>query len=104
MSEFKCPKCAAPPHKHGKGGAEKCHDRHGGDDCEGLLCECEDDPRSEEDDHGTSFSNPCHNAVCYHCSFVGTVPVKPKGLAPWEKKALDEGWTPPEARRRELEG
>jgi hypothetical protein len=28
--------------------------------------------------------------------------VKPKGLAPWEKKALDAGWTMPEARAKEL--
>jgi hypothetical protein len=30
------------------------------------------------------------------------VPVRPKGLQPWEKKALDAGWTPPPSRAKEL--
>jgi hypothetical protein len=104
MLEFRCPKCGAPPHKHGKGGAEKCQERTVASDCEGLICECdsEDEPCSGEDDHGTSFANPCRNANCYHCGWGGTIPAKPKGLEAWEKKALAAGWTPPEARKKEL--
>jgi len=108
MSEFKCPKCEALSNQHGKGGAERCRENlrsmSYGPDCLGLICECgvEDCPRSEEDDHGIALSNPCEGAHCYHCGWEGTVPVKPKGLLPWEKKALEAGWTMPAARQKEL--
>lgn len=102
--EFKCPRCSAPPHKHGK---ERCGDRQAlwtGETCEGFICDCDSDefPQSNEDTHGKSFSNPCVTATCYHCGFSGTVPAKPKGLQSWEKKALEAGWTPPPARAKEL--
>jgi len=98
--EFKCPKCGAEPHGHGKG---ECKYRSL-DECEGFICECdpEDNPASEEKDHGTTYSNPCPTATCYHCRFTGAFPVKPKGLQSWEKKALEAGWTPPPARAKEL--
>jgi hypothetical protein len=80
--EFRCPKCGAAPHKHGKGGNDSCKygDRSGA--CEGLLCDCdpEEFPESEEKDHGTTFGNPCRNANCYHCNWGGVFPPKPKGL------------------------
>lgn len=100
--EFKCPKCNAPPNEHGKGGTDKCKDlqgRRNDSGCNGLLCECDDDGG---EGHGESFENPCPEAHCYHCGWGGTFPVKPKGLQAWEKKALDAGWTPPEARKKEL--
>jgi hypothetical protein len=102
--EFKCPKCSAPPHEHGKGGREKCMNS-GSKECEGLICDCDptDMPRSEEPDHGTTLENPCTEANCYHCGWGGTHPKAPKGLQAWEKKALEAGWTPPDARRVELE-
>lgn len=103
MIEFKCPKCGAPPHQHGSGGDDKCIARASGG-CEGLICDCDPEylPASNDPDHGTSFANPCTEANCYHCGWGGTVPRKPKGLQAWEKKALDAGWSPPEARRSEL--
>lgn len=97
--EWKCPKCQAPANEHGKGGREKCEYDQGGADCQGLLCECDHDTG---EDHGASFKDPCPNANCYHCGWGGTFPVKPKGLQAWEKKALDAGWSMPEARRKEL--
>jgi hypothetical protein len=100
--EFKCPKCQAPPNDHGKGGPEKCNDRHGRSQdsgCMGFICECDNDG---SEGHGESFEDPCPSANCYHCGWGGTFPTKPKGLQAWEKKALDAGWTPPEARKKEL--
>lgn len=97
--EWACPKCAAPANNHGKG---ECRDRFArGSDCPGFICEC-DDEKSEQADHGTTFTNVCSNAVCYHCDWSGDFPVKPRGLASWEKKALDAGWSPPAERRREI--
>jgi len=100
--EFKCPRCGAEPHRHGAGGRDRC--KYEGEECEGLICECDPDenPDSEQKEHGTTLSNPCRNANCYHCHWGGTVPVKPKGLQSWEKKALEAGWTPPPARAKEL--
>lgn len=98
--EFRCPKCSAEPHSHGKGGCLS----PGSDHCEGLICECDptDLPRSEEPDHGTTLNNPCCEANCYHCGWGGTVPRKPKGLQAWERTALAAGWKMPEGREREL--
>ena len=100
---FKCPKCGATPNKHGKG---ECADRVSYREhsvCLGCICECaEDDNDSEAEGHGESFENPCPNAVCAHCGWGGTLPVKPKGLQTWEKKALEAGWTPPANRKKEL--
>lgn len=98
MIEFKCPKCGAKPDEHGKGGQDKCRSYR--DQCSGFICECEDDDGSEN--HGQSFEDICTTALCHHCGWHGKFPVKPKGLSPWEKKALDEGWVPPESRRKEL--
>lgn len=98
---FQCPKCGAKPQKHGSGA---CQDNP--NDCEGFICECGDYLDNlvavEKEDHGETFSNPCHFAHCYHCGWGGTFPKKPKGLLPWEKKALEAGWTPSEARKKEL--
>lgn len=96
---FRCPKCGAEPQKHGKG---RC--LNGDRECDGLICECMADefPDSEHPDHGESFTNPCATANCYHCGWGGTVPAKPKGLQAWERKALEAGWTPPDARKKEL--
>lgn len=97
--KWACPQCGSEPEKHGKGGASKCdYDRHGS--CVGFLCECDD--HDSDRDHGMTFSDPCPNANCYHCGWGGEFPVKPKGIQPWEKKALEAGWVMPEARRKEL--
>lgn len=97
--EFKCPKCGAVPHEHGK---KECLNE--GEECEGIICECDPDevPDQELEDHGTTFENPCIEANCYHCGWGGSLPVKPKGLQAWEKKALEAGWAPPAARKKEL--
>ena len=73
-------------------------------DCEGLICECDprEYPESEDEIHGLSFANVCGEAHCYHCEWRGEFPVKPKGLQTWEKKALEAGWSPPAARKKEL--
>jgi hypothetical protein len=92
---WQCPKCGAPAGGHGKGACQS------GDLCEGIICECEDDGFLS-DDHGESFSNPCKNANCYHCGWGGTIPLKPRGLQAWEKKALEGGWTPPKERAVQL--
>lgn len=101
--EWKCPKCSAPADKHGKGGAEKCKERrHERSQCQGFLCMCDYDSDSDSATHGTSFTEPCPDATCFHCGWSGTFPVKPKNLQTWEKKALDAGWAPPAERKKEL--
>lgn len=72
--------------------------------CEGLICECdiEESPKCNDDDHGESFTNVCTNANCYHCGWGGKIPVRPKGIQAWERKALDAGWSPPAERAKEL--
>lgn len=101
-SEWNCPKCGAGANEHGAGGRDKCNE--GATSCQGFICECDprDNAASEQDDHGTSLTNPCREANCYHCGWGGTFPKNPKGLQTWEKKALDAGWTMPEARAKEL--
>lgn len=96
--EFKCPECDAKPHQHGKGGKEKCVAING--DCDGFVCECFEG--GDLDDHGESFSNPCFDARCYHCGWRGQIPILPKKLQAWEKKALEAGWIPPAKRAKEL--
>lgn len=95
--KWACPKCGAEPMKHGKGG---CRDHATMGRCNGFLCDCS----SEEtmDDHGATLKNACPCAHCYHCDWEGSFPKKPKGLASWEKSALDAGWMPPESRIKEL--
>lgn len=95
MRMYKCPKCNAPPHKHGKGGSEWC--MNGPEDCEGLICECGDEYGTDADDHGESESNICENANCYHCGWGGRLPLisDTKRWPPWAKTALKEGWRPP---------
>lgn len=93
-NKWECPKCGtgASGGAHGKG---ECYSSNAPTGCDGLICDCEDDC---EESHGLVFADPCRNARCYHCGWGGTLPVKPKGLAPWEKKALAAGWTPPKGR------
>ena len=98
--KWQCPKCGAEHAKHGRG---ECGD--GRKSCDGLVCECDldpDDQSSELPSHGVSLSNKCKNACCYHCGWGGTLPRPPKGLAAWERTALDAGWTPPKKRAAEL--
>lgn len=106
--EWACPKCGAVANAHGKGGSNKCEDRlsRNGEDCSGFICECDGDEGgidiATEGGHGECFSNPCPTATCYHCGWGGTFPKRPKGLQPWERKALEAGWAPPEKRKKEL--
>ena len=94
--EWRCPKCGAHAHEHGKGGIDECkHDDCNGL-CEGFICECD----NESPNHGLTLENPCTSAYCYHCEWGGTFPVPPKGLQAWEKKALAAGWTMPDSRKR----
>jgi hypothetical protein len=93
--EFKCPKCGASPNGCPKKPKISCMS-HGS--CLGFICEC----TKEGPEHGASFTDVCREANCYHCGWGGTFPVKPKGLQAWEKKALDAGWSPPDARSKEL--
>lgn len=89
--KWECPKCSARPNHHGKGGASRCRYTDGLlKACNGFLCECEDD-----EEHVGSYANPCPEANCYHCGWGGKFPTKPKGIQPWERKALDAGWMPP---------
>jgi len=92
--KWACPKCGAEPGKHGKGGDSKCeYTQGGGGGCCGFLCECDGDDTPE---HGSSYADPCGNAVCYHCGWYGVFPKLPGKLPAWAKKALAEGWTPPD--------
>lgn len=97
--KFQCPKCTARPNEHGVGACAERGKFLGR--CPGFICEC-DSPTSDEPDHGQSFTNLCSEAVCFHCGWSGTFPVKPKSLLAWEKKALDAGWKMPPARAAEL--
>lgn len=105
LMAWACPECGATHQKHGNGGKDDCRDRGGGP-CNGLVCECweigTNETISNKPDHGRSFANVCGNAMCYHCGWSGALPPRPKGLAPWEKKALDAGWTMPAKRKKEL--
>jgi hypothetical protein len=117
---WKCPKCGAPVHGHGKGGEDACQYKPQsascqGLSCEGLLCECEYE--GDMSDHGQTEDNVCENAHCYHCGWTGSMPqvmiglakregalrkaVLPTGVLPagaprrgWQKKAWDAGWRP----------
>lgn len=98
--EWVCPRCGAPHGGHGKG---ECEDILGSKKaCQGLVCDCDDIDDFERPDHGVSFASICYCARCYHCDWEGSLPVKPKGLQPYEKKALEAGWTPPDKRKKEL--
>ena len=83
--KFECPKCGATPNEHGKG---DCRNRY----CMGFVCECDGDTAET---HGDSYSDPCPNANCDHCGWFGKFPKPPGKILPWEKKALEAGWTPP---------
>lgn len=98
LSEWKCPKCGAKAHEHGPGRRDKCQYNQGGKDCEGLICECDDGSCDADDDHGMICTNTCKNANCYCCGWGGELPVPPKKMQPWEKKAFEAGWTPPPGR------
>lgn len=104
--EWKCPKCSADANQHGRGGYETCADRvtSSKDGCMGFICECE--PTIDGDapmdhisapDHGTTVTNPCDYAHCYHCGFENQFPSPPKNLPKWAKQALEAGWTPPDS-------
>lgn len=71
---WRCPRCNAPAHGHGKGGQDKCLAATAGASlvrgCEGLICECDGVVGKS---HGTA-KDPCPNAACYHCGWGGTVP------------------------------
>lgn len=95
---WKCPKCGAKANEHGKG---DCCDPSFGS-CMGFLCECDEDDIINPKSHGEALNNICKNACCYHCGWKGKFPKPPKGLQAWEKKALAEGWTPPQKRLDEL--
>jgi hypothetical protein len=98
--KWACPKCSATPNSHGKGGREACKQSlKSSFGCEGFICECDGLPSF---DHGETYADPCRNAVCHNCGWFGVFPRRPKGLTPWEKKALEAGWTPPAARAAEL--
>lgn len=66
---WKCPKCEAPAHAHGKGGKEKCNETYE-TYCDGFICECDEECGNA---HGTE-EEPCQNAVCYHCGWFGAFP------------------------------
>lgn len=93
--EWRCPECAAPANKHGEGGVKKClapRSTFLEGQCGGFICNCLDDI---DDAHGLSYSDPCHEAECHHCGWMGAFPPKPKGLPKWAEQALEAGWTPP---------
>ena len=93
-NKWACPKCGATTNVCGKRPTEMCTGKAPSEtDCSGLICECDQFETGAL--HGESHSDPCEEANCYHCGWGGRLPVKPKGLAPWEKKALEAGWKPP---------
>lgn len=101
--EWKCPECGAEPNKHGSGGVAKCEDHHSASSgCGGFVCDCDCEYDAEDSTHGVTFGDPCENARCFHCRWEGSFPVAPKKVAPWEKRALAAGWTPPPKRAAEL--
>jgi hypothetical protein len=88
-----CPRCGADANKHGKGGSDKCLESGSGRECQGFLCECDNDEPSE--DHGQTHEDPCPSANCYHCGWYGVFPLKPAKLKGWAKTAWEAGWRPP---------
>ena len=98
--KWACPKCGATAtaNRHGKGGAKAC-EQTSAETCDGFLCECLEDGTYY---HGETFTDVCHEAHCYHCGWGGKFPQTPKKIAPWEKKALAEGWKPPSDRANDL--
>jgi hypothetical protein len=97
--KWECPKCGAPANGCGTKSLE-CRN-HGRHQCSGLICECDGETGPT---HGEALNDPCEEARCYHCGWVGTHPVPPKGLQAWEKKAIAAGWAMPLARVDELKG
>jgi hypothetical protein len=85
-----CPKCRVTSDGHSS--SEICPSG-----CVGFLCEC--DPEPDLDTHGTP-DDPCPEARCRHCDWVGTFPKKvvPKDLKGWAKTAWNAGWRPPWSR------
>lgn len=65
--KWECPDCAAPFDDHGKG---ECKDSSGSSKCGGFICDCDED---SDDNHGTD-EQPCPNARCYHCGWMGEFP------------------------------
>ena len=95
--KWACPKCGSDANNHSDTYSAFCKGGH----CMGFLCECEEG-EYESESHGKTYADPCKNAVCYHCGWNGKFPKLPKGLVPWEKNALNLGWTMPEFRVKEL--
>lgn len=91
--KWACPKCGSNQDGHDSAKNPDSCDR-GRASCLGFICECDE----VSETHGEAYATPCLEARCYHCEWVGKFPVPPKGLAPWEKKALAAGWTPPAGR------
>lgn len=94
--KWECPKCGAEANECGDEKKRTSH--HLDEHCAGFICECDTDT----EEHGTTLSDPCREAQCYHCGWCGTYPRPPLGLQAWEKKALEAGWTPPPDREKEL--
>lgn len=78
MSAWVCPECGAGWLEHGRGGHRACRGERDDDVnrewCGGLYCGC----GGTGFDHGENRDNPCHAAICDHCGWRGTLPVKPK--------------------------
>lgn len=91
--KWACPKCGADANKHGKGGEDKCQEGRHGSECQGFLCECDNNEPGA--DHGQTHEDPCPEANCYHCGWGGVFPPKPAKLKGWAKTAWEAGWRPP---------
>lgn len=90
---FVCPRCKSQPNGHGTVARyAKTEHRPNMDYCEGVLCRCEHDT---VETHGETFEDPCLQAYCGCCGWGGRLPVLPKKMLPWERKALEAGWAPP---------
>lgn len=107
-TEWKCPRCRAVAHVHGRGPCAEGAPES--EHCAGFLCHCEakgnDGPEVKAFLHGMVESNKCHNAQCSHCGWAGTSPanaldymlgaaIDPTKLKGWAKKAYEAGWVPP---------
>lgn len=92
---YACLRCKSKPNKHGTV-PRYAKTEHGNrkDYCEGVLCQCPGDDVLET--HGETFENPCLEAHCGCCGWGGRLPPLPKKMLPWERKALDAGWAPPD--------
>ena len=92
--KWECPECKAPPNKHGNGGSDKCGmDRRG---YEVTIAKASS--ASVTRTRKTMASRKTSLAFMLAATTAdgaGRFPPLPKKLKPFEKKALDAGWTPP---------